>query len=310
MAYKKVDDKIYIYGLVDPRNNEVFYIGYTQYLKKRFNVHLNVDGYRREKNLYKDNVIRKILNSGLMPQIIILDSCEKKYNEIQQKYEHELIEIKYIEKYKNKNIKLTNLTNGGEGGRTKLKPVYQYDENGIFLRKYESVNSVAESYGVGADIISKVVDQRGKKSYRGTYLFSSKEKANSFVFKKTIKTIPIIQYTLNGEFVSEYNNQNEAFKMTQVSQASISNCINGKSQQAGGFLWYNYNSIPTEVPKICKYSNMVKPIIQYDLNGNFISEFKSISEAGKILKIRSSLIVTNLKKITKTCKGFIFTYKI
>ena len=47
---------VYIYGLVDPRNNKIFYIGYTEYLKKRFNAHLNVDGYRREKNLYKDNL--------------------------------------------------------------------------------------------------------------------------------------------------------------------------------------------------------------------------------------------------------------
>jgi hypothetical protein len=114
-------DTVYIYGLVDPRNDTVFYIGFTQYLKKRFNVHLNVDGYRREKNLYKDNVIRNILSLGLKPEMIILDSCEKKYCEQQGKYKHELLEIQHIRKKREQGVKLTNLTIGGDGGRTALK---------------------------------------------------------------------------------------------------------------------------------------------------------------------------------------------
>jgi len=300
---------VYIYGLIDPRNNQIFYVGFTQNIKKRFDIHLNIDGNRREKNLYKDNVIRKILNSGLKPKIIILDSCEKNFNIDYNKYEHEILEIYYIKKYNDSGIKLTNLTTGGDGGCTYQQKVFQYSEDGIFLNEYESVNECADIYNVNPDIISKVIDQRGKKSYRATYLFSSKEKANSFEFKKTIKIIPISQYTLNGEFVAEYKNQAEAFNMTQISQSSISNCVNDKSRQAGGYMWYNSNSIPMNIQKTSKYFNTKKPIIQYNLNGNIISEFKSISEASKILNIKTNLIVTNLKKITKTCKGFIFTYK-
>lgn len=302
---------VYIYGLIDPRNDKIFYIGYTQYLKKRYNVHLNVDGYRREKNLYKDNIIRKILNDGLRPTMTILDSCEKKYNEQQQKYEHELLEIQYIEKYKRKNNKLTNLTNGGEGGRTKLQPVYQYNENGIFLKEYQSVNQAAENYNVGADIISKAIDQRGKKSYRSTYLFSSKEKGDLFVFKKLVRHYtPIVQYSFNGEFIEEYKSQKEASIITNISQPSINNCLRKKREQAGGYLWYYKNNEPANVIEhVGKYSKMLKPIIQYDLTNKFIRKFKSIGEAKRTLGISSSLIVTNLKGITKTCKGFVFKYE-
>lgn len=302
---------VYIYGLVDPRNDKIFYIGYTQYLRKRFNVHLNVDGYRREKNLYKDNVIRKILKSGLKPMMVVLDSCEKKFNESEQKYEHELMEIKYIKKYSDSDNKLTNLTEGGEGGCTKLQPVYQYNENGFFLKKYNSVNEVAETYNVGADIISKALNQRMKKSYRGTYLFTSKEKANLFVFKRTRKHSTIIlQYSFDGEYIQEFKSQKEASVITNINQPSINHCLRGKCEQAGGYLWYYKDSVPIIVKKHAgKYSKMLKPILQYDLTNNFIDEFKSIGEAKRVLGISGSLIVTNLKGITKTCKGYIFKYK-
>ena len=127
--------------------------------------------------------------------------------------------------------------------------------------------------------MSKAIDQRGKKSYRSTYLFSSQEKAESFVFKKTIKTTPISQYSLNGNFIKEYENQAEAFRVTHVNQSSISDCINGKSRQAGGYLWYKSNCIPKKFLKVSKYMDTMKPIVQYDLIGNLVSEFKSISDA-------------------------------
>jgi len=238
MAYKKIDNMVYIYGLIDPRNNKVFYIGYAEILKRRLAIHLNVNGKRRERNLYKDNVIRKILNLGLKPQMIVLDSCEKKYNEQQEKYNHELLEIKYIKEYKKLGIKLTNLTAGGDGGCTGLQPTFQYSEEGKFLREYSSVNAVAENYDVGADIISKVIDQRGKKSYRATYLFSSKDNAENFIFTRTKKiNIPIIQYSLDGNFIKEFKSQKEASRLTKTMQSNISNCLNNKRKQAGGFVW-------------------------------------------------------------------------
>ena len=234
---------VYIYGLVDPRNDKIFYIGFTQYLKQRFNAHLNIDGYKREKNTYKNNVIRKILNLGLKPQMIILDSCEKKFNDILNMYEHEKLEKNYIKEYRDKGLSLTNLTTGGDGGCTYQRKVFQYSEEGKFLKEYESVNSVAESYGVGADIISKVVDQRGKKSYRGTYLFSSEEKGNLFMFKATKKdNIPVVQYSFDGEFICEYKSQKEASIITNIQQPNINHCLKKKRKYAGGFCWEYKNN--------------------------------------------------------------------
>jgi hypothetical protein len=56
---------VYIYGLIDPRNDTIFYVGFTEYLNKRYNEHLNTKGKKREKNTYKENVINKIIELGL-----------------------------------------------------------------------------------------------------------------------------------------------------------------------------------------------------------------------------------------------------
>lgn len=52
-----------------------------------------------------------------------------------------------------------------------------------------------------------------------------------------------------------------------------------------------------------------KPILQYDLNGNFLKEYISIAEAGRILKVNSCCIVDCLKGNQKTCMSSTWKYK-
>lgn len=51
------------------------------------------------------------------------------------------------------------------------------------------------------------------------------------------------------------------------------------------------------------------PILQYDIEGNFIAEWKSAVEAGKILNVKNSLITKVCKRQNWICRGFIFVYK-
>jgi hypothetical protein len=53
-----------------------------------------------------------------------------------------------------------------------------------------------------------------------------------------------------------------------------------------------------------------KPILQYDLEGNFIKEWRSGKEAGLTLGISNGSIVNALKGRFKTMYGFIWKYKI
>ncbi len=93
--------EIKIYGLVDPRNNEIRYVGQTKRaLQVRLSRHL-LD--KPKKNNYKYNWISSLKKEGLKPIIIELEIC----NETNWKER----EAHWIQQFNN----LTNLTSGGDG---------------------------------------------------------------------------------------------------------------------------------------------------------------------------------------------------
>lgn len=53
----------------------------------------------------------------------------------------------------------------------------------------------------------------------------------------------------------------------------------------------------------------MKPVVQYDMNGNFIKEYGSTLEASKSLSGSNGHLHNHLKGKTKVFKGFIFRYK-
>jgi len=55
--------------------------------------------------------------------------------------------------------------------------------------------------------------------------------------------------------------------------------------------------------------NKKKPILQFDLNGNFIREWESLNDVGQFYKVGVSSISKVLTKNRKTCRGFIWRYK-
>lgn len=48
---------------------------------------------------------------------------------------------------------------------------------------------------------------------------------------------PVIQYSINGEFIAKYHSLNEAERQTGIKHESISACCRGKRQTAGGYKW-------------------------------------------------------------------------
>lgn len=47
----------------------------------------------------------------------------------------------------------------------------------------------------------------------------------------------VVQYSKNGDKISEYNSGIEAEKVTNISRSHISQCCNGKRKTAGGYVW-------------------------------------------------------------------------
>ena len=100
------DRVVYIYGLIDPRNNELRYIGKTVNLKDRLYKHLNAAKTLTTDN-HKNAWIRGLLNRDLKPIMKILAECTGD--------NWQDVERNWIAKYKKNNAKLLNITTGGEG---------------------------------------------------------------------------------------------------------------------------------------------------------------------------------------------------
>lgn len=106
-------ETVYIYGLYDPRTNELKYIGKTNNLEKRLYEHIKEaeNGYKS----YKNDWIRSLRKRGLSPFISTLEEVsEEQWQECERKW---------INNCRKEGIKLTNLTDGGEGVHG-----YQYTE--------------------------------------------------------------------------------------------------------------------------------------------------------------------------------------
>lgn len=104
----------YVYELIDPRDNKVFYVGKGKH--KRMYSHYNriKNGYGSH-NIFLERKIKKIINENLKPK------CKKIFESENEEecFNKETERIKEIGR-----VNLCNLTNGGEGvsGCHKIRP--------------------------------------------------------------------------------------------------------------------------------------------------------------------------------------------
>lgn len=93
----------YIYALLDEHNN-IRYIGKSNNVKHRFNIHLKE---AKKKRTHKEKWINSMLENNIKPNYIILDECLSS--------DWILFEQYWIDQTKAWGFSLTNGTSGGEG---------------------------------------------------------------------------------------------------------------------------------------------------------------------------------------------------
>ena len=104
---QNIPEPYYVYELLDPRTNEVRYIGKTKNTYKRFYEHISPS--LLVKNTHKNNWIKQLLKLNLRPimRVIIITT----FNNINK------CEIEAISNSSN----LTNIASGGQGGSPSLE---------------------------------------------------------------------------------------------------------------------------------------------------------------------------------------------
>lgn len=218
----------YIYGLIDPRNDEIRYIGKTVNSKTRLSGHITESKDIEVVN-YRVKWIRKLISLGLKPKIIFLRTCSS--------HEYEKYETEYIRIYSNN--RLTNSDETGQGNinrkrevldrqsENRGRKVYQYDLDGNFLKEFRSARTAASELNLNHGNISRCCN--GEYKHTQGFIFRY-EKVEVVEVKNPngVKKI-VIEIDESGNKINEWKSVMDCSRFTGIDNSNISRVCNGKS---------------------------------------------------------------------------------
>lgn len=189
-------------------------------------------------------------------------------------------------------------------------PVVQFDLNGKFISFYKSAAEAERQ----TFTCSKNILQCCRHELKSANHFLWRFKA-TYCDEQIIEYIrddvrPIVQIDKNGNMVSEYNCISDAARLFNVSINSIIACCKQKTQSCKGFMWrYKEDYNPNEV-MVYNGKDILTSVVQLDLNGNFIAEYATATEASERTNIRRRDISACCCGDQKSASGFIWIKKI
>ena len=227
-----------------------------------------------------------------------IEAARKKYGPENFKYE-----VIFVIESSNKD-EVRNILNEKEkyfiGIFDSIKNGYNLDEGGAY-KDSEHTKPVSEE-------TIKKRSEAMKKLYANGYKIVLSEEAIKSIKNKL--SIPIIQYTIKGEFIREWESAAEAGRVLGVKPSLITKVCKKQNQCCRQFVFVyksEYPDVPKQIdtsylPKRIlenpeRYKNgKARKVLQYDLQGELINTFNSLKEAGKLL---------NYSDITlgKYCRG-------
>jgi group I intron endonuclease len=289
--------KYTIYKLIDPNTNQVRYIGLTfNDLKLRLKSHMSEPG-----KSHKIFWIKKLKKDGLKP---IIESVEENISTYEEACHRE---IYYIEYFKSIGCKLTNMASGGNKNK-KMSEETRKKMSESHKKRYETFKM--ELSEETKELISKSTKKRFEYPIEREKLrISNKRYEDSKTPDQKLNDIliqsckSVYQYDKDMNLIEVYPSIREAHRRTGYNRSNISKSCKHKVAFVGGYIWrFEGDTTPPE------YKNR-KEVIQFDLNGNFISEFENLRKASLSTNVNGSSIRNCCKDKIQSAGGFIWRYK-
>lgn len=257
-------ENTFIYALLDPRDNQIRYIGKANKPKERYINHYNS---ARDKGTHKRNWINSIRKDGFRPEMIVLDEAPKD--------DWQYWEVFYISLFKTWGFKLLNYTDGGDGstfgnkgswkkgniphnkgvpcsnekrkkisdklkGTTNVssyKPIIQYDLSYNLIKKYKCIKDAIDESD-GFFLYSKISNcLTGKRKHHKGFIWKYDDGSDINKVEINLLKKKIIQYDKSLNELKRYSSIKEASYETKIKSSNICLCCKGKCKSAGGFIW-------------------------------------------------------------------------
>lgn len=160
------------------------------------------------------------------------------------------------------------------------KEIEQLDENNNIIATFPSAFDAAKALGIPRTSINRACLSHRRHTDGWAFRFKGDD-APIYDYNRYCK---IRQYDMAGNLVKEWDSVHAIHNELGYAICSIRACCYGTSKSSHGFIWKSIDGSR-------KFSNKTKyKIEQYDLQGNFISEYDSLSEAAIITGISGDCI--------------------
>lgn len=298
-----------IYRITCTANNKV-YIGLSSNLEQRIKTHISKLTHGTHINKHLQTAWDLYGENSFTFDII--EYCDD-INILKER------EIFYISKYKSDNRKYGfNITAGGDGtkcftdeikekmsiSRTR-NAVVRFDLNGNLIAEYRNVAFASNAVnGIDENIRSCCDKKYGyKTAYNSIWMYKEEYLKNGLdlSYYKDMRGIAcgkeVIQYDENGNYIATFESAHDVERKIGIGFRLVSAVCTGTKRVAHGYIFRykddSFNKYPVE-NKVCK------SIDQYDLEGNLLNTYKSITQASKESNISVTTIsgVINNRHIT------------
>lgn len=260
-------------------DHDKYYVGISSNLKRRW----EYKGCSYKGQPFY-NAIQKYGWDNIKHEIILENLSEE---------DAKKFEIETIAKLKSNTTKYGyNISAGGDSGNIKPKCVARYDKNGKLIATYESV--LCAEIEINNHSIRNAVRNENALADNSLWRYYTDEplKEISPYINTTLK--PVLQYSLNGDFIREWSSLSKAEK--EYKTKAIRECCHGKSKTARGYQWRFKNNNSYPVYDLTTAKRIIKTIYVYSIDGKYIGKFKNGCEAGRFLNIPKNVSLTDCLK--------------
>ena len=216
--------KTYIYSLAHPITEEIRYVGKTNNLIQRLQVHL-----RDKAKTHKTNWIKSLLLNKMIPLIDVIDEVPVSEWGFWEKH--------YISLYKSWGFNLTNMADGGVGGDTGAEANEKRKKslNGHFVS--QQTRDKIGSKNLGTKRTQDVVDKMSA-SHKTAFLEGRKNHLKNFnKGTSNPRAFKVVQKNIDGTVVKIWDYAKLAIKELGLSYTAITRCLHNHQKTAGGFMW-------------------------------------------------------------------------